>query len=209
MKVLVTGTNRGIGQELVRQLAARGDEVVAITRADCDVGDPASIAALAKRLDGVALDIVINNAGVWGGEHQSATNFDPVEAMATYQINALGPLLVSLALVPNLRRGTAKKLLHVTSGMGSIGDNTSGGAYAYRMAKAALNMASRSLANDLRSDGIASAVINPGWVQTDMGGNRAPTPVTDSVAGILRALDALTIATTGTFLDWKGGTYPW
>ena len=225
MKYLVTGAGRGIGLELVRQLRARGDDVIATVRDDrsseqlrelpgvriepCDVSSEASIAGLAARLGDAALDVVINNAGVWGGERQSLARFDAVEAMRTYQTNALGPLLVSIALLPHVRRGTAKKLLHITSGMGSIGDNTSGGSYAYRMAKAALNMASRSLAHDLAHEGIASAVINPGWVQTDMGGGGAPTPVADSVRGILARLDELTLATSGSFLNWRGGTYPW
>jgi NAD(P)-dependent dehydrogenase (short-subunit alcohol dehydrogenase family) len=225
MQYLVTGASRGIGLELVRQLRTRGDDVIATVRDEkssgqlrelagvriepCDVASEASIAGLAARLGDAALDVVINNAGVWGGERQSLSRFDAAEAMRTYQTNALGPLLVSIALLPHVRRGTAKKLLHITSGMGSIGDNTSGGSYAYRMAKAALNMASRSLAQDLAREGIASAVINPGWVQTDMGGGGAPTPVGDSVRGILARLDELGVATTGTFLNWQGGTYPW
>jgi NAD(P)-dependent dehydrogenase (short-subunit alcohol dehydrogenase family) len=105
--------------------------------------------------------------------------------------------------------GRGAKVIHVTSGMGSIEDNKSGRFYAYRMSKAALNMASRSLAVDLRGDGIASAVINPGWVQTDMGGRGAPTPVADSVGGMLREIDAFSLERSGVFLDWKGRPYPW
>ena len=112
-------------------------------------------------------------------------------------------------MAQHLRRGGAKKLLHVTSGMGSIADNTSGAFYAYRMSKAALNMMSRSLSVDLRADRIISIVINPGWVQTDMGGANATTPVATSVKGILRALEAANLERSGEFLDYKGGTYPW
>lgn len=224
MNILVTGAGRGIGLELVRQLRARGDEVIATVRDDksagelrdlrarveiCDVASEPSIAGLAARLGDAPLDVVINNAGVIGGDRQSLARFDAVEAMRTFQTNALGPLLVSIALLPHLRRGTAKKLLHVTSGMGSIADNTSGGFYSYRMAKAALNMASRSLANDLKREGIASAVINPGWVKTDMGGAGASTPVADSVMAILARLGELTLETSGSFMNWRGGTYPW
>ena len=113
------------------------------------------------------------------------------------------------ALLPHVRRGGAKKLVHITSGMGSIADNQRGESYGYRMSKAALNMMSKSLSIDLRGDGIISFVINPGWVQTDMGGTSAPTPVADSAAGILARIDAATLETSGTFQNWNGGTYPW
>jgi NAD(P)-dependent dehydrogenase (short-subunit alcohol dehydrogenase family) len=127
----------------------------------------------------------------------------------TFDVNATGALRVSVALLPNIRRGGAKKLVHITSGMGSISDNTSGGYYAYRMSKAALNMMSRSLAVDLRGEGIASYVINPGWVQTDMGGRSAPTPVEESVRGILNEIDRATLADSGEFLNWRGNRYAW
>jgi NAD(P)-dependent dehydrogenase (short-subunit alcohol dehydrogenase family) len=229
VRYLVTGANRGIGLELCRQLVARGDGVVAAVRDPsaagalrafdpgdgrlvihaCDVADDASVRGLAVALGDAALDVLINNAGVWGGEHQSLRDFDPVEAVRTYEINALGAVRVTIALLPHLRRGTVKKIVHVTSGMGSIEDNTSGGSYGYRMSKAALNMAARSMAVDLRGDGIACAVINPGWVKTDMGGAHAPTPVDDSARGMLAAIDALDLSTSGTFLHWKGRHYPW
>jgi NAD(P)-dependent dehydrogenase (short-subunit alcohol dehydrogenase family) len=228
MRTLITGANRGIGLGLARQLLSRGDTVDAAVRTPesagqlralapatrlrifaCDVGDQKSVDALARALADTALDAVINNAGVWGGDHQTLRDLDPREAMRTYEINALGPLRVIRAVLPNLRKGTGKKILNVTSGMGSIDDNTSGGWYGYRMAKAALNMATRSLAADLKPDKIACAVINPGWVQTDMGGASAPTTVDDSVRGILAQLDKLSMDTTGSFLHWKGGTYPW
>ena len=225
MHALVTGANRGIGLGLVRQLAARGDTVHAAVRDPdaatelrtvagvtvhrLDVTDDASVAALARALGDTPLDLVINNAGVYGGDQQSVRGVDFRDAMHTYQVNGLGALRVSLAVLPHLKRGSGRKLAHITSGMGSIADNSSGGYYAYRMSKAALNMMSRSLAVDLRGDKIISVVINPGWVQTDMGGATAPTPVATSVAGILRALDAATLADSGEFLDYKGGRYPW
>jgi NAD(P)-dependent dehydrogenase (short-subunit alcohol dehydrogenase family) len=226
MRVVVTGANRGIGLELVRQLVARGDHVEACVRDPArapalhdlprvrvhqvDVADAATVAALARSLGEDAVDLVINCAGVYGGDQQSAdANFDFDDASRVFDINALGALRVSLALVPHLRRGRGKKLAHLSSGMGSIADNRSGGFYAYRMSKAALDMMSRSLAVDLRRDGIASYVINPGWVQTDMGGPSAPTPVDQSVRGILRELDSATLADSGEFLDYKGGRYPW
>jgi len=226
MHVLVTGANRGIGLELVRQLLARGERVEAAVRDPdkavelralagplrvhrVDVTDDAHVAELAAALADTALDLVINCAGVYGGTRQSVRDFDVAEAMRTYDVNALGALRVSRAMLPHIHRGMTKKLAHITSGMGSIADNTSGGFYAYRMSKAALNMMSKSLAVDLRSEGISSYVINPGWVQTDMGGSGAPTPVDVSVHGMLRELDAATIKDTGEFLDHKGGRYPW
>jgi NAD(P)-dependent dehydrogenase (short-subunit alcohol dehydrogenase family) len=224
MRVVVTGANRGIGLEIVRQLRARGDEVDAACRHPehakelrdlggrvhrCDVADDASVRAFAAELGNAAIDLVINNAGVSGGSHQQLRDMDFAEAVRTYEVDALGPLRVSLALLPNVRRGNAKKLAHITSGLGSIGDNRSGGFYGYRMAKAALNMASKSLAVELRGEGIVSVVVNPGWVQTDMGGKSAAVPVSDSVRGILHAIDNATLDQTGEFLDWKGGHYPW
>ena len=227
MRAVITGASRGIGLELVRQLLARGDEVDACMRDPdgatelralespklhvhrLDITDPATVAALARELGDAAIDLVVNCAGVYGGSKQSLRGVDFADAMATYDTNALGALRVSLALLPHVRRGTGKKLVHVTSGMGSISDNTSGGFYAYRMSKAALNMMARTLAVDLRGDGIISFVINPGWVKTDMGGPSAPTEVADSVRGLLRAIDGATLADSGEFLNWRGGRYAW
>ena len=231
MRVVVTGANRGIGLELVRQLHVRGDVVEACARnpADArelqalagdrvslhrvDVTDAASVRGLADALGTAAIDLVFNVAGVYGGPRQSlrqmADDLALDDVAHTFDVNAIGALRVVVALLPHVRRGTAKKLVHVTSGMGSIADNTSGGYYAYRMSKAALNMMSRSLAVDLRGEGIASYVINPGWVQTDMGGAAAPTPVAESVRGILREIDRATLADSGEFLNYKGNRYPW
>ena len=155
-----------------------------------------------------AVDVLLNNAGVMGAM-TSLEDLDTDDALKTYSINALGPLRVTGALLPQLRQGKGKKVLHVTSGMGSIGDNTSGGAYGYRMSKAALNMGSRSMAADLKSDGIRVAVINPGWVKTDMGGSGAPIDVTTSATGILAQLDALSSETSGELLDYAGKRWPW
>jgi NAD(P)-dependent dehydrogenase (short-subunit alcohol dehydrogenase family) len=226
---VVTGANRGIGLELVRQLLPRGsviaaardpgsaDELRALEAASggklrivrCDVADGESVGQLARAIAGAPVDLLINNAGVYGGSHQQLGDVDFDDALRTYEINGLGPLRVTFALLPNLRAGKGKLVAHVSSGMGSIEDNGSGGYYAYRMSKAALNMASRSLSVDLRPDGIRSVVLNPGWVQTDMGGSSAPTSPADSVAGMLARLDAMTAKQSGSFLNWSGGEYPW
>lgn len=224
MRAVVTGANRGIGLELVRQLLARGDEVHAAVReperaADLralegvrihrlDQLEPASVAELAAALGSAPIDLLVNNAGVYGGTRQHLPDIDFEDLVATYRVNALGPLRVTLALLPNLKAARGK-VIHVTSGMGSITDNKSGAFYAYRMSKAALNMMSRSLAVDLRGAGVASAVINPGWVKTDMGGPGAPTPAPESVRGMLREIDSFGIEDSGAFLDWKGRPYPW
>lgn len=229
MTAVVTGANRGLGLGLVRHLAARGEQVIAAVRdpasigalADlaggaagririlaCDVGDDASVARFAVEVADVPITLLINNAGVYGGARQSGDGIDFADALRVFDVNALGPLRISLALLPNLRAGRAK-VVHVTSGMGSIGDNGSGGDYAYRMSKAALNMAARCLAIDLRDDDVISVVINPGWVQTDMGGADATITVDESVTGMLREIDKLTLADSGTFRNWRGGTYPW
>jgi NAD(P)-dependent dehydrogenase (short-subunit alcohol dehydrogenase family) len=231
MRAVVTGANRGIGLELVRQLRDRGDEVDACARRPqdahalavfagervrihpLDVKDPASVRALAMSLGDVAIDIVFNVAGVYRGRNQSlaqmADDLTLEDVSATYDVNATGALRVVVALLPHVRRGTAKKLVHLSSNLGSISDNASGGGYAYRMSKAALNMMSRSLAVDLRGDGILSVVINPGWVQTDMGGAGASLPVADSVRAILREVDRATLADSGEFLNWRGNRHAW
>ncbi|MGZ3473492.1 MAG: SDR family oxidoreductase [Polyangiales bacterium] len=223
MRIVVTGANRGIGLEIVRQCVARGDEVFAGARDPdkahdllalraavfrCDVADDASVRAFAFAVEG-PLDVVINNAGVTG-HLASFEAFDVDDALRTFSINALGPARVTRAFLPHLRRGKTKKVLSITSGMASIEDNRSGGAYAYRMSKAALNMMNRSLAVDVRGEGITCCVINPGWVQTSMGGKSAPTPVADSVRGILARLDEMTLEDSGSFLDWqKGKRWPY
>jgi NAD(P)-dependent dehydrogenase (short-subunit alcohol dehydrogenase family) len=220
-RIVVTGASRGIGLELVRQLLARGDTVDACVREPArmelgspalrvhrvDVTDQASVDALVRAID-APIDVVINNAGI-NLPRQKLGDLDLDATRALYETNALGPLRVTAALLPLVRRGTAKKLVHITSGMGSIADNQRGESYGYRMSKAALNMMSKSMAVDLRAEGIVSIVINPGWVQTDLGGTSAPTPVADSARGILARIDEATLETSGSFLNWQGGTYPW
>lgn len=226
MRFIVTGANRGIGLELVRQLAARGDvieagartpseadELSAITAGAegrvrvhaCDIASDESVRAFAESIGDAPVDILINNAGVLG-KMQRFEDLDVEDITRTFSVNALGPVRVARAVLPLLRRGGAKKIAHVSTGMGSITDNTSGGAYGYRMSKAALNMASRSMAVDLRGEGIISVVLNPGWVKTDMGGRGATTPVAESVARMLGIVDRLTLEQSGSFIDFRGHT---
>jgi NAD(P)-dependent dehydrogenase (short-subunit alcohol dehydrogenase family) len=224
MNAIVTGANRGIGLELVRQLLARGVKVEAACRRPgdakelnatgarvhaVDVARDDSVAAFARALDDVAIDLVINNAGVYGGARQRMQDFDYASATHTFETNALGALRVSQAFVPHLRRGTGKKLAHISSAMGSIGTTTSPGDLAYRVSKAALNMISRSIALELHDDRIISIVVHPGWVRTDMGGPNAPTTAAESARGILAQIDAVGLADSGAFVDFKGDRCAW
>jgi NAD(P)-dependent dehydrogenase (short-subunit alcohol dehydrogenase family) len=221
MRVVVTGANRGIGLELARQLAARGDSVVAAVRDPsragraraleralvfpCDVTSDASVAAFADSLTG-PVDVLVNNAGVLGKD-DAFEHLDFADMLRVYDTNALGAIRMARALLPHLRAGQAKKILNVSTGMGSIADNGSGGSWAYRLSKAALNMATKNLAIELRDDGISCVAVNPGWVRTDMGGAGAPMPVEESARRLLRIVDSMRLDASGSFLNYDGKPY--
>jgi NAD(P)-dependent dehydrogenase (short-subunit alcohol dehydrogenase family) len=220
---LITGANRGIGLELVRQLAARGDTAIATARRPeeagalgelgvkvlaLDVADAASVRGMREQLGDTPIDVLVNNAGV-GGPGRVLADLDLEAVRRTIDVNTLGPMRVTQALLPNLRAGQGKKVAHITSLMGSIADNGSGGAYGYRASKAALNMFNKNLSLELGPAGFVCVVLNPGWVQTDMGGQHAPTPVADSVRGLLRVIDALVPADNGTFINHDARRLPW
>ena len=218
IKVLVTGANRGIGLELCRQLAARGEHVIAVCRRanddlraldvrvieGVDVGSDESVDQLRNQLATENLDWLINNAGILSVESLDSLDFEAMEQQ--FRINALGPLRVTAALLPNLLRGA--KVGIITSRMGSIDDNTSGSHYGYRMSKAAVNMAGMSLARDLKESGIAVSLIHPGMVATDMTGGRGVSPV-QSAGGIIDRMEALDISDTGSFWHAQGERLPW
>jgi len=229
MRYLITGANRGIGLEFVRQLAERGDDVEATARVPrsarelqalaqahsgrvrvhaCDVASNGSVVALGHALSGTPIDVLVNNAGVMGTEDPLGS-FKFEEFLETLNVNALGAVRVTQALLPNLRAGQGRRLIHITSGLGSIGDNRSGGYLDYRMSKAALNMLAVTLARDLGPEGFISIALQPGWVQTDMGGPGARTPVEDSVGGMLKVIDGLGPSDNGRFLGWSGSEMPW
>jgi len=217
--VLVTGANRGIGLEFCRQLAARGDTVIATCRTPSpaltalpvevidgvDVADDDSIAALAASLSGRAIDLLINNAGVLIRTSLESLDFDLLRRQ--FEINSLGPLRVTTALRDNLASGSTVAI--ITSRMGSIADNTSGGHYGYRMSKAAVNMAGKSLSLDLRPRGITVVLLHPGWVRTEMTANNGLIDTTESVTGLLSRIDATTIDDTGTFWHTNGAPLSW
>jgi len=216
---LVTGSNRGIGLELCRLLAGRGDAVVAVCRKSSpelrdldveieegvDVSDDAAVRAFARKLEGKHLDIVIHNAGILG--HEALGGIDYGSVRKQLEVNALGPLRLTEALLPNLSSGSRVAL--VTSRMGSIGDNTSGGSYGYRMSKAALNAAGKSLALDLRDRGIAVVLLHPGYVRTDMTRQHGNIDPVEAAAGLLARIDALAVASSGEFRHQNGEELPW
>lgn len=229
MRFIVTGANRGIGLELARQLTARGDTVLAGVRDPvsaeelrslassqgsllqihaCDIASDESARAFAASLGHEPVDVLINNAGIFGKNH-GLEELDLDDVARTYNVNALGPIRVTRAVLPLLRKGKTRKIVHITSGMGSVTDNTSGGSYGYRMSKAALNMAAKSMSVDLRPEGILCVVMTPGWVKTDMGGPSAPTDVKESASRMIGMIDKMTLDDTGKFFDFKGGTIPY
>jgi len=217
-KILITGANRGIGLELCRQLSARGEEVIAVCRKSndklqsmdlrviegVDVSAADSVENLRDQAGLEELDWLINNAGILSVESLDNLDFEAMERQ--FSINTLGPLRVTAALLPRLGHGS--KVGIVTSRMGSIGDNTSGGYYGYRMSKAAVNMAGVSLAHDLRQRGVAVALLHPGMVATDMTGGRG-VPVEQSASGLIQRMDALDMDHSGTFWHAEGQPLPW
>jgi NAD(P)-dependent dehydrogenase (short-subunit alcohol dehydrogenase family) len=220
---LVTGANRGIGLELARQLSQRGNRVIATARQPesarelarlgvrvepLDVADPESVAALQRRLGGVPIDVLIHNAAI-GTAGPGIDRVAPADVEEAFRVNALGPLRVTQALLGGLRAGQRKLILGITSGLGSVGGNTSGGWGAYRISKAALNQLFRTLAAELRSEGMTCVLISPGWVKTDMGGKGAELTPPESVSAILRLLDKLTPADNGQFFDHRGRHVDW
>ena len=224
--VLVAGANRGIGLEFVRQYAADGWEVIAGCRRPDEAGDlcalaeggrvqvhavdtaqDAEVASFKSAVGDRRLDVMIANAGVYGGGEQAFGEVD-FDAMAhTLAVNTLGPVRIAEAFASNLAKGA--KLVAITSQMGSISDNGSGGHIAYRASKAGLNAAWKSVALALAPEGAIAVVMHPGWVATDMGGSGAPTTPEQSVSGMRKVIDGLTLEDAGSFRAFDGRTLPW
>lgn len=227
--ILITGTNRGIGLEFVSQYLNRGDKVIATCRdpqgahklkelqsansdlqvLPLDVSQPDSYAEFAASLNGQAVDVFINNAGVYGPRSAGFGEVTVEDWLPVLQINTIAPLLLTQALIDNFRQGNNGKLVYVTSKMGSIADNTSGASYIYRSSKTALNQVVKSLSADLAGDGLTAVVVHPGWVQTDMGGPSALIDTQTSVSGMISVIDGLSVADSGKFFNYDGSPIPW
>lgn len=223
--VLITGANRGIGLEFTRSFAAEGWRVHAccrhpdkarqlkavegdVTRHRIDVTDGLQVAALSRGLADEPVDVLINNAGIYGPRHSfGKTPFD--EWPEVFEVNAIAPLRMAQRFVEQVASSERKLIVNISSRMGSIAANDSGGNYIYRSSKAALNMVAKSLSVDLAGRGISVVMFHPGWVQTDMGGPSAAVTPADSVAGMRAVIERLTQADTGKFFDYDGGELPW
>ena len=228
--ILITGANRGLGFEFARQYLADGWQVYAACRDPnsaselrrltdasghkvrilaLDVTDLASVKAAAAELVGQAIGLLLNNAGVMGARGQTIGNIDYEAWAKVLDVNTMGPMRVSEAFVDHVARSERKLIVTLTSGMGSLADNTSGGSIAYRSSKSGVNMVMRSLAIDLAPRGITCVVVNPGWVRTDMGGAHATLTPAESVTILRRLIETLGPAQSGKFFNYDGREYAW
>ena len=225
--VLITGASRGIGLEFAKQYSEEGADVIACCRTPdkaealqalakarriqvlpLDVTNPKSVEALQRTLAGRPIDILINNAGVSGPRHEPKGSIDVAGWVDTFTTNSVAPMLVSQALHDNLKAGKLKKLVTITSMMGSISGH-GGGAYAYRASKAAVNSVMHGLSKEWAKDGIVVGIFHPGWVKTDMGGASAPVTPNASVRGLRGQIARLGKANSGHYLDYNGQEIAW
>ncbi len=216
--VLITGCNRGIGLQLATQLKARGDDVIGVCRnasdelsglgiqliTGVDVSDADSVVKLARELEGITLDVLVNNAGILRRDQFGTIDYD--DMLEQYRVNALGPLRVSEALRNNLRSGS--KLIIISSRVGSIGDNGSGGYYGYRASKTAVNQIATNLMHEFKPQGVAVAILHPGLVATEMTNRQGISPET-AAEGLIQRIDDLSIETSGGFWHAEGYELPW
>ncbi len=217
---LVTGSNRGIGLEFCRQLHNRGNQVIATCRVSSselddlgvrvetgvDVSSGESVVKLKNKLNGINIDVLIQNAGI--AESNSLSTLDPASIIRQFEVNALSPLCFTKTFLSNMKSGS--KIVLMTSRMGSIEDNTSGGSYGYRMSKVSLCMAGKSLSIDLKEQGISVAILHPGLVSTRMTGftsNGISAQL--SVKGLIERIDSLSLYNSGTFWHSNGDVLPW
>ncbi len=216
--ILITGCNRGIGLELCDQLAARGDDVIAVGRRasnalealdvrvidGIDVGHGDGMPVLKRAVGDAVIDVLINNAGILRGDTLGHLDYDGM--LEQFRVNSLGPLRVTEALLDNLRKGS--KVAIISSRVGSIADNASGGNYGYRASKTAVNMIGVNLKHDLATRGISVALLHPGLVGTEMTGGQGISPA-DAARGLIARIDELTLETSGGFWHAEGYRLPW
>lgn len=224
--VLITGANRGIGLEFVREYAADGWRVIAacrkpkkakdveqvngdVTLRALDVADPDSVATFIDETAKEPIDVLINNAGVYLDRHIPFGKLDYAGWVTSFQVNTLGPVRIAEALTEVVAQSERKLMVFLSTQMASIADNSSGGAYAYRASKAALNAAVKSMSIDLKPRGIACLLLHPGWVKTEIGGKNATLDVRDSVHGMRRVIEEFDLARSGGFLRYNGETVAW
>jgi len=221
--VFVTGASRGLGLEFVRQYQAAGWNVTAACRdpanapalaelgvetVTLDLSDRASILRAAESLAGRSFDVLLSNAGIYG-EGQQFGHLSEDEWERVFYVNAIAPLKLAEAFLPHIVAGQRKLMVFLTSRMGSIADNSSGGSYIYRSSKAALNAAVKSLSIDLAPRGVTTLLLHPGWVKTDMGGPNATLTPAHSIDGMRRLIDAAEPGQRLKFLDYTGQDLPW
>ena len=227
---IITGANRGLGLEFAKQYAADGWRVHAccrnpdkavdlaalaessggtVTMHGLEVTDGAAVSALAESLSGAPVDLLLNNAGVYGPKRQTMADMDYDGWLATFAANSMAPLRLAAALAGNVAASEHKRIVTITSRMGSIEQNESGAQIAYRSSKAAVNMVMDCVANELRPEGVTCVVFHPGWVRTDMGGPSAALEIEESVSSMRAAIAKLTAANTGGFFNYDGTSLPW
>lgn len=224
--VLITGASRGLGLEFARQYAADGWHVIATCRDPArardlrglgdtvdvfalDVTDHGQVQGLAKKLKRDPIDVLLNSAGIYGPRPVPFGGVDYGAWADVFRVNAMAPLKVCECFVDHVARSDLKRMVTVTSGMGSIGGNDSGGSYIYRSSKAALNQVMKTLSVDLRARGITVVVLHPGWVRTDMGGPSALIDAPESVTGMRAVIAGLGAADNGRFYNYDGTEIPW
>jgi NAD(P)-dependent dehydrogenase (short-subunit alcohol dehydrogenase family) len=226
--MMITSANRGLGLEFARQYAADGwrifaacrnpdaaDDLHELTRTGSvtvfpmDVTDLSSVRHTAEGLNDESIDVLLTSAGITGKPGQRTGHIDYESWEQVLNVNTLGPLRVTEAFVEHVARSERKLIVTITSGLGSLTDNTSGGSIPYRSSKAAVNMAMRSAAIDLAPRGIACVLVNPGWVKTDMGGPGAPLTPSESVAARKRLIATFELGHSGKFFHYDGREYAW